>query len=64
MIFEHVKCLPDFCVHVSIGDMEYTSCQPGPANLQTHGPNHGLVDNGQDKSKGLRETNPRPPPPH
>ena len=59
MIFQCVECLPKFCLHVCTGGMGCTSCQSGPANQKTHGPNHGWADHGRDS--GGTETNPPPP---
>ena len=33
----------------------WISCQSGPMDLQTHGPNHGR-DHGWDRGGGVRET--------
>ena len=46
--------------HVCTGGMGYTSCRSGPADLQTHGPNHGRADHGRTGGGG-GGGNPPPP---
>ena len=33
MMFEHVKCLSDLCLHMCTAAMGYTSCRSGPVDL-------------------------------